>query len=175
MKMLVLYYSKTGNNRIVAEETAKRLHADLEEIKPEKTLTMGRIILDMMFSRKPKLCPLKHRVSSYDQIILLGPIWMGKIASPVYSFIKRYRSELSKLSFLSMAGGALNRNEKVEAQIKKLCKEKVGIVGQMYANDLLTEEQKGKMEETSVFKIAIEHLEKDLAPDYSSFLKKVVV
>lgn len=38
MKSLVVYYSFSGNTRLIAETVAVAINADIEELKPEKPL-----------------------------------------------------------------------------------------------------------------------------------------
>ena len=93
MKALVVYYSLDGNTRAAAESAAEELGCDilaLEPVKPipekgfKKMFVGGR---QATFGEKPELKKLVCDPGSYDLIILGTPVWAGKCASPVWSFI----------------------------------------------------------------------------------------
>ena len=52
MKALVLYYSFSGNTRLIAEMVAKELNADLEELKPVKPLNASPLKHDTAENRQ---------------------------------------------------------------------------------------------------------------------------
>jgi len=55
MKTLIVYYSRTGNNKTLAEYLQKDLNADIEEILPkdkfENTFGMARVVFKSIFKR----------------------------------------------------------------------------------------------------------------------------
>jgi flavodoxin len=171
MQTLIVNYSKTGNNAVLADFLGQELNADRAEIQPIKQQTMFRIILDMVFSRQPKLQALDKAPEDYDQVVLVGPVWMGKLASPLYSYIKGAIGRIPKLSFIGLVGGALGHNDEIPAQLQKLGEGKTKAVSQLYINDLLTEEQKGKMKETSDFKIDPKTLSEAFGGQIREFLQ----
>jgi flavodoxin len=48
--------------------------------------------------------PLKNNIKEYDEVILCGPIWMGKFIPPLRSFVKKYNNKLNKLIFVTCCG-----------------------------------------------------------------------
>ena len=105
MKALVVYYSNTGNNKYLAQRLCRDLKCDIEEIRPR----MGPLPFQIFFSlikASPGVKAPKHDVKSYDRVILCGPIWMGKIASPVRVFVKKYGRGVKKLYFATCCGSS---------------------------------------------------------------------
>jgi len=47
---------------------------------------------------------IRHNVTDYDRIILCGPIWMGKLISPLRDFIGKHRKSIKELYFVSCCG-----------------------------------------------------------------------
>ena len=92
-KMLVLYYSQTGNTKAVAEEIATKLGADIEEItmvNPYDTgfqATINRCLQDREQGIIPDIQPVKANVADYDVIFLGFPVWFGTYAPPVQKFL----------------------------------------------------------------------------------------
>ena len=92
-KVLVLYYSQSSNTKTVAEEFAKRMGADLEEITPVEPYagTYQEVIERSRKERElkvlPKVNPLSSVISSYDIIFLGYPVWFGTYALPVASLL----------------------------------------------------------------------------------------
>lgn len=103
MKTLVVYYSRSGNNRYLAERLARELGSDIEEISPR---FKGFFFL-LLFSAMKKsfgIRKLSSNVGSYDTVVLCGPIWMGQLVSPLRDFIVRYGKEIKKLHFVTCCG-----------------------------------------------------------------------
>lgn len=99
MKRAVIYYSLEGNTQAAAMTVANVLHADIFRIEPFKPIAQTgwrRMFIGGMQSSLgicPKLKDLTFRPSDYEQIILGTPVWAGKCAAPVGSFIKNYETE----------------------------------------------------------------------------------
>ena len=93
-KTLVLYYSLTGNTKLVAEEIANRLGADIEEITcvdPYDTnfqACIQRCLQEREAGVLPELQPLKADLSKYETIFIGYPVWFGTYATPVITFLK---------------------------------------------------------------------------------------
>ena len=94
-KMLVLYYSQTSNTKTVAQEIAKRLNADIEEIalvEPYDTAfqaTIERCKADREKGILPEIKPLKSNVADYDVVFIGYPIWFGTYAPPIASLLNQ--------------------------------------------------------------------------------------
>ena len=93
-KTLVLYYSLTGNTKLVAEEIATRLGADIEEIAcldPYDTnfqACIQRCLQEREAGVLPEIQPLKADLSKYETIFIGYPVWFGTYATPVITFLK---------------------------------------------------------------------------------------
>lgn len=93
-KMLVLYYSQTGNTKAVAEEIANKLGADIEEITmvdpydPDFQATIDRCMKEREQEILPTINPVKADLANYDVIFLGYPVWFGTYAPPVITFLK---------------------------------------------------------------------------------------
>lgn len=102
-KILIVYYSKTGNTKKVAEAMAAKFNADIEEII-EPTNRNG--ILNYMRSGSEaqkklivEINPPKKNPSNYDITIIGTPIWAWSMSSPVRSYLKMFREKLNNVAF----------------------------------------------------------------------------
>lgn len=92
-KMLVLYYSQTGNTKAVAVEIANKLGADIEEITmvnpydPDFQATIDRCKKDQEQGILHEIQPVKADIANYDVIFLGFPVWFGTYAPPVTTFL----------------------------------------------------------------------------------------
>ena len=92
-KMLVLYYSQTGNTKAVAEEIATKLGADIEEITmidpydPDFQATIDRCMKEREQNIIPDIQPVKADLANYDVVFLGYPVWFGTYAPPVINFL----------------------------------------------------------------------------------------
>jgi menaquinone-dependent protoporphyrinogen IX oxidase len=85
MKALVVYYSNKGRSRYLAQKISESLACDLEEIRPR----LNALILFLM-SINLGIKPLKNNINEYENVILCGPIWMGRLIPPLRNFLLRY-------------------------------------------------------------------------------------
>ena len=91
-KVLVVFYSREGHTKLVAEKLAKKFNADLEQLIDKKKRT-GPIGFsgagkDAVAKNLTKLEPLKHNPKDYDIILIGTPSWFGNVTPAVRTFIK---------------------------------------------------------------------------------------
>ena len=92
MKALVVYYSRTGNTKRVAEMIAGALKADLEELVDKRGregflgyLRSGR---DAIRDKTTELKSLQHQPGDYDLIFGGTPVWASRPAPAVRAFLE---------------------------------------------------------------------------------------
>lgn len=103
-KVLVLYYSQTGATKSLAEEIQKQMNADIEEIfavnpyNGDFNATIARCQEEMANGTLPQIELIKSVIDNYDVVFLGYPIWFGKAAPPILSFVNSY--DLSKVKVI---------------------------------------------------------------------------
>ena len=124
-KMLIVYYSWSGNTRHLANTIKGLANADILEILPEKpypnvyrqTVDIAKKEVDAGY--KP---PIKTKIPSladYDIILVGSPNWWGTISSPMRTFLAGSDFSGKKIApFMTHEGSRMGR---AEADIKKLC------------------------------------------------------
>ena len=123
MKVLVVYFSRTGNTRQIAQAMTGPLAADLECVQDggahsgiwgyvrssyeairERVITIGAPIRDP---------------SDYDLIILGTPVWAHNMCSPIRSYIAARKERFRAIAVFCTQGGS--GASKVIGDIGKLC------------------------------------------------------
>jgi flavodoxin len=110
MKTLVVYYSRTGITKGIADEIAQTMNCDVEEIvdKENRSGIIGYIKSGYETTRNklPKIEPPKHDLSNYELVIIGTPVWAGKMAVPVKTYIEQNRDKISNLACFCTCGGS---------------------------------------------------------------------
>ena len=92
-KPLIVCYSRTGTSRIVADALVEYLSGTIEAIQSTKNrdgfLGVLTCVLDQLLERDDILKPLDKDPKNYDPVIIVAPIWIGKLSSPARTFIKQ--------------------------------------------------------------------------------------
>lgn len=124
-KILIAYYSWSGNTKELANYIKKEVGGDLFEIVPEKPypdlyqLVVEQAKKEIKEGYKP---PLKYKLESIDfyNIVFIGtPNWWSTVAPPVVTFLTLYDfSNKIIIPFGSHGGGGKG---KIESDIKRLC------------------------------------------------------
>ena len=134
MKTLIVYYSFSGNNELLAKKLQSLLNCQIMKISEHKKRTNFSIVLDILLKRTPKLNPPTLQITDYEYIIFVAPIWAGKIASPLKAFIKSLDEKIIKYSFISLCGSRDNGN--VASELTSLTGRKPFKLLEIAANDL---------------------------------------
>jgi len=103
MRILVVFYSRTGNIRRVAEAIAERLKADMEEIRDARSrsgmLGFLRSGYEALAGKLPKIQQVSRSPSEYDLVLIGSPVWVGKLSSPMRSYLTLYGRSIKQTTF----------------------------------------------------------------------------
>ena len=154
MKAIVVYYSLEGNTKLVAEEVAKNLGADVCRIEPKKEYPTGKVSKylwggkSVTFGEKPKLIPYQFSAKKYDLIIIGTPIWAGTYTPPIKTFLSE-----NDLSRKAIAIYACNSGGEAEKCFQKIAKDLPDsrLVATMSLTDPLHKENSINLEKIKVF------------------------
>jgi flavodoxin len=107
-KALIIFYSKTGNTRRIAEAIAALGNWPTAEIH-DVTSRRGawgnmRCALESVLRIKPRIEFDAPVLSSFDLVIIGTPVWAGHIASPVRSLLSMHRESLQRVAFFCTCG-----------------------------------------------------------------------
>ncbi len=105
MKALVVFYSRSGNTRRVAEAIASALEAPMEELHDLRSraglIGWLRAGLDAWRSAPTVIAPTREDPTDYDLIIIGTPIWAGRMTPAVRAYLLQERDRLEKVAFFS--------------------------------------------------------------------------
>jgi flavodoxin len=150
MKILVFYYSRTGNTKFVAEKIAEKLNADLCEIVDKKNRHGRFIILTGGYAAiREKLTDIEQTktVDNYDLVIVGSPVWAGKFTPAIRTFlVKNDLSEKQVAFFVTMGG---DKPGKAIDNMKELVSAVTPLGELTLINDLKDKEE--AMEQISAF------------------------
>jgi menaquinone-dependent protoporphyrinogen IX oxidase len=136
MKSLVVYYSRTGKTRLVAQAIAEALNATLVEIKETKPRKLGPLIylvgtFAALINRRSKINPIDVDLKQYERIFIGSPIWGSRPVPAVNSFTYQTNFEgRSVVPFFTMSG---KNSEKALANITAKIERSQGKVAGSFA------------------------------------------
>lgn len=93
MKILTLYYSKSGHTKQVAEIIHEAVGGDMAPIRTKKRYArsyVGAVIqggIQRLTGDMPELLPLPVNLAAYDVVFLGGPVWWFTIAPALKRFL----------------------------------------------------------------------------------------
>ena len=115
-KILVAYFSATGNTKQLAESTAKALGADLYEVRPANPYTSEDLNYNDESTRatveqkndqaRPELADKNAPVANYDTIVLAYPIWWGQAPRLMDTFVESYDFTGKNMTAICTSGGS---------------------------------------------------------------------
>jgi len=123
MKALVVFYSRTGATKQVAEALAESLNCDSEELIDTKKRSgpLGFVSAgkDARSKKLTKLTDIKRDPASYDLVILGTPIWGGTLSSATRTYIANNKSKFKQVAFFCTHGGS--ESQQLFAEMETLC------------------------------------------------------
>jgi flavodoxin len=110
MKTLILFYSRTGTTRKVAEKLSSILQADIEEVfdTADRAGASGYLLSgrDATLKKLTTLKPLARKVSDYDLVIIGTPIWAWTMSTPILTLLTEQKSNMPQVAFFCTQGGS---------------------------------------------------------------------
>jgi flavodoxin len=124
-KILVAYFSHSGNTREIANQIHNIVGGDIFEIQSVKPYpndydaVVKQAKQELNSDYKPALKTKVENIKSYDLIFIGYPIWCGTFPAPVKTFLSEYDlSGKTVAPFCTHGGGGLGRSV---TDISKLC------------------------------------------------------
>ncbi len=109
MKTLVAFYSRTGNTALLADKISKLLGADSDRIISRDSyygwLGYWRGAFHSLNDTRVAIEDAKLPPAQYDLVIIGGPVWGARIASPVRTYLRQHASEFKSTAFFATQGG----------------------------------------------------------------------
>lgn len=106
-KPLIVYYSRTGNARMVATALGNNLGAEVEEMPSEKDRGIFTIMGEQWFWGDDKQKPFEKNLQDYSPIIVVAPIYFMKLSAPGRFFIEEVIPDGSEVYVFTTSGGPL--------------------------------------------------------------------
>ena len=165
MKTGIISYSLTGNNEALAKGLAEALGAERIRILEDGRRSTGTIMLDIAFGRTPAVKLSAEADGRYDRLIFVGPVWMGRVATPFRGCFRGLRSRVGAYAFISISGGAdgAGCNPRLTGELTRLLAKEPAAVVDMHIADLLPPEPKPRRKETSAYRLTQSDLRRLIA------------
>ena len=117
MKVLIAYYSRTGNNEKLVKELQMKLGCDVEEIIDTVNrkglwgwLKSGRQASGKKMTR---IEPLKKDPSSYDLVIIACPLWANLMPPPIRTYLFDNKDKFKRVALMSVSGSGKGNNKTI--------------------------------------------------------------
>jgi len=140
-KILVSYYSKTGNTKKVAEKISSILNADIDEITDRKNKKglkgILREIKNLIFGKTE--INYKKDPKTYDLVIIGTPIWAWTLVPAVKKYLEK--NKLKEVAFFCTYGGHVGGTKKTFRDMEKLSNKPINVLG-LTAEDIKSPEDK---------------------------------
>lgn len=128
-KVLIAYYSYSGNTKEVAEAIHEKIGGDIFEIKAEGTYPDEYRPMTVQAKQeiadgfRPKLTTSVENMAQYDIVFIGSPNWWGTITPQVSSFLEAYKlAGKTVVPFITHGGGGVQNTVKDMTAQCKDCK-----------------------------------------------------
>ncbi len=145
MRTVILFYSYTGNNRLLAETLAARLGCPAIDVHEQRRRTPLRLLLDLAFRRFPKIAPLS--LPAHDHLLVITPLWNRWIAHPMRTALRalaRGTDGIGHYAIVTFSGGERpGQVDFVDDQLLRLTGRSPDAHWALYVEGLVPEEIRG--------------------------------
>ncbi|MDD2352283.1 MAG: flavodoxin domain-containing protein [Candidatus Caldatribacteriota bacterium] len=100
MKVLIVYYSRTGKTENIARQIGVKINAELQEIKDYKKrngiigfITSGN---EAHLKKTIEIKDMEKEPDNYEIVIIGTPIWANNISTPIRSFLGKHHPMLKE-------------------------------------------------------------------------------
>ena len=111
-KILLIYYSRTGYTKKIMNYLSEKTKSDIEEIKEDKDrsgiIEYIKSGYESLTKKKPEIHELKNDPADYEMVVIGSPVWASRMASPVRTFMTKYKNDINKAIFITCQKGTVN-------------------------------------------------------------------
>ena len=141
LKVLTVYYSRSGNTEKAAKRIQESLGGDIELISEptNRKGILGWIRSGRQNSQRKvaEINPPKYDPGDYDLVILASPIWAGVVSAPMRGYMVGNKEKLEKTAvFLSNDSGIV---ENALAEINEILVKPPMVEGSLQRSKISTE------------------------------------
>ena len=118
MRVLVVYYSRSGNTKKACEAISRALSAAGVEVVTEELIDRtdrsgitgwlrgGR---DATLKRPTEIEPVQADVAAFDLVVIGTPVWAFTCAPAPRAFCEQFADQLQRVAFVATMGGSGDR------------------------------------------------------------------
>lgn len=148
MKTLVVFYSRTGTTKKVAQTITDILRCDIEEIfdTNNRDGALGYFLAgrDATLRRLTTFKPVQKNPAEYDLVILGTPIWAFTMSTPIRTYISENKEKFKEVAFFCTEGGSGGRS--AFRDMEDLCKKKPLSLLELKTAEVIKEKYSDKVE-----------------------------
>lgn len=106
-KIVIVYFSYTGNTRKLANQIHECVGGDIIEIKPVSPYSADynkiedQVLKEQQENYMPEIQTKAYNMEFYNTILVGSPIWWFEIAPPVKTFLKKIESTGKKIALFT--------------------------------------------------------------------------
>lgn len=124
MKTAVVFYSFEGNTKFVSRALAKKMSADLVELKPVKDIKTHGFLkyfwggMAAVLKKTPQLQSYVCNTNDYDLILLATPIWANTLTPALRTFITE--NDFSSTNIALLTCNASGQQSNAPSEVARL-------------------------------------------------------
>jgi hypothetical protein len=109
-KILVVYYSISGNTARIAWDIASRVHADVELLQdPDRARRLGflgymKAATDALREKPANLDDPRYDPRNYSLVIIGTPVWAGRMTPAVRTYLQRFKADFPRVGLFVTSG-----------------------------------------------------------------------
>jgi len=149
MTTLVVFYSRSGRTKKVAEAISDILKCDIEEIFDTKNrkgilgfLSTGN---DAIVKRFTVIKEAKKNPSLYDLVVIGTPIWAANISTPIRTYISLSKDNFKKVAFFCSRLGS--DTKKAFKDMENLCQKTPLALLELTSREVMRDQYMQKVKE----------------------------
>ncbi|MEI6100295.1 MAG: hypothetical protein WCP73_00525 [Eubacteriales bacterium] len=110
MESRVLYFTRSGNSKRIAQKIAEKAGCGLSQITDDKNWSglfgflRGGSYAARQKTTNPVITPEAH-LSDFGRVVIVGPVWAGNVVPAIYSLLLNEKENLQKVCLVLNSGG----------------------------------------------------------------------
>ena len=134
-KYLIVYYSWSGNSRIIANKLQSILSCDIVEILPSTPYTVDYNTMLNVAQREisaidasgsyPSIMTDIESIGDYGTIFICYPLWWSRMATPVQSFLYKHKDKLNGKTISLVCTSGSSGISRTVADARRICQDSV--------------------------------------------------